>query len=79
MLAKMTAAEEEVMVVEAIRMRAGCSLQKFNLRKMTSTTVADTRGSGGGLYRTTLSSCIAVDSAMNGKVLKRKMITFDLR
>lgn len=36
--------EELVVVVVAIRMRVGCSLQKFNLRKMNSSDVADSRG-----------------------------------
>lgn len=36
--------KEEVVAVVAIRVRAGCSLLKFNLRKVISTNVADSRG-----------------------------------
>lgn len=65
-------AKGQVAVVIAIRMRTGCSLQKFNLRKMIPS-VADSRGLAdlSTVYRTTLTPCIAVDSAMNREVETR--------
>lgn len=64
--------EEQVVVVVAIRVRAECSLQKFNLRKEKSTNVAVSREPADlpRLHGTIQSSCIAVNSAMIGEVLK---------